>query len=290
LFNHGGLFEHLADSLIHRISAWDGLPLVAREWRKGGRLLPLLCLPGLVRTSEDFETLAAALPDAGRIVSVDYLGRGESGRSRDIQRYAPEACLRDVLDVCAALHVHDAVLIGTSFGGLLAMGIAMARPSLLRAVVLNDVGPEFGRDGTDFVRDFVSLDPALPSLDSCVAWLRERLPPLSLHTEAAWRRMAELTYGRGEDGRYHPRWDTRIARLLERPTPDLWALFGALAHLPLLLVRGEVSNILLPGTVARMQAARPDMVVASLPGVGHAPILTEPPIAAALQTFLDRLA
>ena len=55
------------------------------------------------------------------------------GVPRDIARYAPEACVRDVLDVCAALHIHHAVVIGTSFGGLLAMGLAAARPGPDRA-------------------------------------------------------------------------------------------------------------------------------------------------------------
>ena len=56
----------------------------------------------------------------------------------------------------------------------------------------------------------------------------------------------------------------------------------------MLLARGEVSNILLAGTVARMQAMRPDMQVVTLPGIGHAPILTEPPILSALHAFLER--
>ena len=82
-----------------------------------------------------------------RVVAPDYPGRGQSGRSRDISRYAPEACLRDVLDICAALHLHEVIAIGTSFGGLLSMGLAATRPSLFRAVVLNDIGPEIGSDG-----------------------------------------------------------------------------------------------------------------------------------------------
>ena len=84
-------------------------------------------------------------------------------------------------------------------------------------------------------------------------------------------------------------WDTRIARLLNGRTPDLWPLFGALAHLPLLLVRGEASDILLPATVARMQAMRPDMVVVTLPGIGHAPTLTEPDDPRRTAAFLDAL-
>jgi pimeloyl-ACP methyl ester carboxylesterase len=194
------------------------------------------------------------------------------------------------MDVCAALHVHRAVAIGTSFGGLLAMGLAAASPGLLRGVVLNDIGPDIGPDGADFVRDFIGIDPAFDSLDTCVAYLRETLPPLSLFAEAEWRRMAELTYGPGDDGRFHPVWDTNIAKLMHRPPPDLWPLFGALAHVPILLVCGAVSNILLPGTIARMRAERPDMHVVTLPGIGHAPILTEPPALAAIQAFLEQTA
>jgi pimeloyl-ACP methyl ester carboxylesterase len=276
------------DALIHRISAWDGLPLCVREWHGGDKYPPVLCLPGLVRTSADFETVAEAVGDERRMIAVDYAGRGDSGRSRDISRYAPEACVRDVLDVCAALHIHDAAAIGTSFGGLLIMGLAASRPTLVRAAILNDIGPDIGSDGADFVREFVGNDPALPGLDACVAFLREKLPPLSLHTDAAWRRMAELTYQPGADGRYHPVWDTRIVRLLNRQPPDLWSLFGALAHIPLLLVRGGVSNILLPGTVSRMQTERPDMEVAELPGIGHAPVLTKPVILSAVKMFLAR--
>ncbi|MGA3397958.1 MAG: alpha/beta fold hydrolase [Acetobacteraceae bacterium] len=274
--------------LVHRLSAWDGLPLAVREWRDGDRHRPLLCLPGLVRTSGDFAVVAATLGTGRRVIALDYAGRGESGRARDVNRYAPEACLRDVLDVCAALHVHGAVGIGTSFGGLLCMGIAAARPSVLRAVVLNDVGPEIGGDGADFVRRFVAADPALPSVEACVAHLRALLPPLSLDSDEDWQTMARLTYAPGADGRWHPVWDTRIAALLGRKTPDLWPLFGALAPMKLLLVRGEESNILLPDTVARMVAARPDMAVVSLPGIGHAPTLGEPTIVAALGDFLER--
>ena len=310
------------DPLILRISTWDRLPLQVRLWDAGPDAQPdarpnvgpdtrsdshpdarpgaqrpacrrhppppILCLPGLVRTGADFDTLATEIGRDRRVVTLDYPGRGDSGRSRDINRYTPEACLRDVMDVCAALHIHRAVIIGTSFGGLLAMGLAAARPSLVHAVVLNDIGPDIAGDGAAFVRDFVGHDPALPSLEAGAALLRATLPPMSLHSDAAWRHMAELTYRVGADGRWHPNWDTAIAKLLTRPPPDLWPIFGALAHLPVLLVRGAVSNILLPGTVSRMQAVHPGMEVVSLPGIGHAPILTEPPALAAIQNFLAR--
>jgi pimeloyl-ACP methyl ester carboxylesterase len=277
-------------ALIHRLSAWDGLTLHVREWNGGAEGAPLLCLPGLVRTGGDFESLVPLFGAGRRIVSLDYAGRGDSGRSRDLSRYAPEACVRDIMDVCAALHLHDVIVVGTSFGGLLGCALAAARPALLRAIILNDIGPEVGRAGAAFVRDFIGHDPALESLDACVAFLRARLPPLSLSTEAEWRAMAALTYRQGDDGRFHPAWDIGIAETLDRPVPDLWPLFDGLAGRPVLLAHGEASEILLSDTVARMRSRRPDMMVVSLPGIGHAPTLTEPPVAAAIARFLQRVA
>jgi len=274
------------EPLSRSIAASDGLSLRVRIWDGGDRLPPVLCLPGLVRTSGDFDTVVPLFAGDRTAVSLDYAGRGGSGRSPNVMRYGPEACLRDVLDVCAALHLPHVAIVGTSFGGLLAMGLATARPALVRAVVLNDVGPDIGTAGADFVRDFVGLDPALESIDACVAFLKQRLPPLSLTSDADWWAMAALTYEAGPDGRFHPMWDTAIARLLRRPPPDLWPLFGALAHVPVLLAHGAVSTLLLPETVAAMRSLRPDMTVVTLPGVGHAPILTEDPIRETLRTFI----
>ena len=267
------------------ITAWDGLTVHVTEWG-GGRGMPLLCLPGLVRTAGDFAGVAARHGAGRRVVALDYIGRGGSARAPRIARYAPQAMLRDVMDVCAAVHLHRAVVIGTSFGGLLAMALRAARPGLLAGVVLNDVGPEIGTAGAALVRRFVGEDPALPDLDAAAAHLRRVLPDLSLHGAADWREFAALTYAPGPDGRWHPLWDTRIARTLGAPVPDLWPLFRALAGLPLLLVHGGRSTLLLAETVARMRAERPDMVVAEVPGSGHAPTLAEPAAVAALTAFL----
>jgi pimeloyl-ACP methyl ester carboxylesterase len=275
------------EPLTATVPAWDGLKLQIRIWDRGDRLSPIICLPGLVRTGADFDTVVPLFAEGRRVVAMDYAGRGGSGRSSNVARYAPEACIRDVLDVCTALHLHHVTIVGTSFGGLLAMGLAAARPALLRGVVLNDVGPEIGSAGAGFVREFVALDPALASLDECVTFLRQRLPPLSLFTDDDWRAMAALTYEPGADGRFHPVWDTAIARLLSGKTPDLWPLFGAMAHVPVMLVHGALSTLLLPATVAAMRERRPDMTYVSVPDVGHAPILTESQVRDALRQFIS---
>ena len=274
-------------ALDRTIRTWDGLKLRVRTWAGGDRT-PLLCLPGIIRTAEDYDDLAARHPDR-RVVSLDYPGRGRSDYAPSPARYRPEDTLRDVLDVCAAVHLDRAIVIGTSFGGLLAMGLAAARPGLVAAAVLNDIGPDVGTEGGDFVRAFIAEDPALPNLQAAAAYLREKLSFLSLTTDEHWQRFATLTYAPGPDSLWHPLWDTRLATLLDNARPNLWPLFGALAHHPLLVVHGAISTLLLPATIARMQAAHPGMVLATVPGCGHAPTLAEPEAEPALDRFLDPL-
>jgi pimeloyl-ACP methyl ester carboxylesterase len=102
--------------------------------------------------------------------------------------------------------------------------------------------------------------------------------------------MTVLTYAPDNSGILRPLWDTRIAKLINGKTPDLWSLFGGTAHVPLLLVWGEASDILRSGTIDRMRATHPDMRLVSLPRIGHAPTLNEPPIVAAMRAFLDEQA
>ena len=89
-------------------------------------------------------------------------------------RYAPEACLRDVLDICAALHLHRVILIGTSFGGLLSMGLAAARPSLFAAVVLNDMAARIGQERHRIRAGFIGQNNGFADVDAAVAHLRAR--------------------------------------------------------------------------------------------------------------------
>lgn len=273
---------------VRRLSAADGLAMAVRLWGERTGRTPLLCLAGLARTGGDFGRLA--LRHAGRrlVIAPDYLGRGLSDHARNWRRYRPERLLADLLDLCAALHMPRAVLIGTSFGGLLAMGLAAARPRLVAAVLLNDIGPEIGAGGLAFVRGFVGRRHTLPDLEHAALFLRDRLPWLSLTTAEEWREFAALTFRRDADGRWTSNWDPAIARTLEQgPPPDLWPLFGALAGVPLLLVRGERSDILTAATAARMRARRPDLVELELAGVGHAPTLSEPAIAPAVDAWIE---
>jgi pimeloyl-ACP methyl ester carboxylesterase len=273
-----------------RFRARDGLGLAAVDHPGPEGRTPILCLSGLTRSGGDFARLAARHAGTRRVLTLDHAGHGDSERPADIARYAIQNALGDVLDTMAALHAPRAVIVGTSFGGILAMVLAVMRPSAIAGVVLNDIGPAIEDVGLDFVQNFVARDPALGSLPDAVAHLRATLPPLTLD-DAGWEHFASLTYAPGADGAWHPRWDTRIAQALrgQGAPPPLWGAFGALAHAPLMLVRGEVSDLLTATTAQRMRALRPDMTFVEVPGCGHCPTLREAPVVATLDDFLGAI-
>ncbi|TCZ65338.1 alpha/beta fold hydrolase [Roseicella aquatilis] len=273
------------------IGARDGLRLAALDWEGPREATPLLCLSGIARSGLDFLGVAARYAGTRRIVALDYAGHGESGRAGHPRRYRPENALHDVLDAMAALGLHRVALLGTSFGGILGMAIGTVRPGVLAGLALNDTGPELQSGGLGLIKDLIGRDPAFPNLEEAAAFLRANLPPLGI-ADDAWPGVAERTYRQGQDGRWHPRWDIRIAEILPRPgegAPDLWRFFRAVPEIPTLLVWGQESAVLSAATVAEMRRARPGMALCSLPGIAHAPPLADPASLAALDRWLAQM-
>ena len=122
-----------ASGVSRFVTAPDGLRLHVREYgERGSQHLPVVCLPGLSRTAEDFDVLASAIAaDAvtpRRVLALDYRGRGLSDHDRNPKNYAIPVELADVLAVLVALGAAPAIIVGTSRGGLLAMALAPQRP------------------------------------------------------------------------------------------------------------------------------------------------------------------
>ncbi|UFN50791.1 alpha/beta hydrolase [Roseomonas sp. OT10] len=286
-----------------RISARDGLTLGAMEWAGDPGRTPILCLPGISRTARDYKGLAKRHAGKRRVVALDYVGHGRSDRAEELSRYSPEHAIRDILDACAALGVDRAAVVGTSFGGLMAMFLAVVRPALLRGVVLNDIGPRLETGGLGRVEDFIGSNPGFASEEEAVAWLKARMPGTPIPDERSWIRFARRTFKRGEDGRWWAHWDTRIVEAMRQNGngsgngqggagggQDFGPVFEALADFPVMLVWGERSELLGARTVHRMRAAKPDLDLVVLGYAGHAPTLEEPEVVPRLDAFLDRIA
>jgi pimeloyl-ACP methyl ester carboxylesterase len=271
--------------------AQDGLLLYYREY--GDPLAPgtpLLCLTGLTRNSHDYHVLASRLAAGRRVICPDYRGRGRSPRDPDWRNYQPRVYIGDILQLIAAANLHRMVVIGTSLGGLLTMGLAVAQPACLAGVVLNDVGPDIDRGGLERIKGYIGHDQPQRDWDSAVSYAKQMFKTVGDKSEADWLRIAHGTFREGADGLLHVDWDVALARPLQRvgPLPDLWPLFRALRRVPTLAFRGALSDVLTAATFDRMQREHPALTAVTVAGAGHVPTLDEPEARDAFDAFLAR--
>lgn len=275
------------------ILAADGLALYARDYRPTlTDKSALLCLPGMTRNAKDFAQFAATAGAGRRVICPDYRGRGRSAYDPDWRHYEPAVHVGDLLQMLTALDLHRVIVVGTSLGGFLAMGLAIARPTVIAGVVLNDIGPEVGGAGLGRIFDYVGRDRPQPDWAAARAEMQRVFAYLELGDAANWDRMARATYREDTDGRLHFDWDVRLVRPMKRALrrgEDLWRYFRALRPFPTLALRGEMSAVLSDDTLTLMRAAHPMLETAVVPRVGHTPNLGEPEAIAALGSFFDRL-
>lgn len=276
----------------HFVTAADGLQLYVRDYEgAGGILTPVYCLAGLTRNARDFEGLAEHLAPTRRVICADMRGRGRSDRDPNWQNYSVPVETGDALRVLEALDIPHAVIVGTSRGGLIASVIAAMKPSVLRGVVLNDVGPEIDPRGIARIASYVGNQNAAPETwGDAVAGVKAINGFMFEMDEADWMKLTRVAY-RDEGGKPVLDYDSKIgdatrAAIAQAQTIDPWAIFAAFAPIPLLVLRGANSDLLSAETVAKMKAAKPDMHSAEIPKRGHAPLLTEPESFAAIDSFL----
>lgn len=280
------------------ITAQDGLKLHVRAYgpRTGDRL-PVVCLPGLARTSTDFHDLAVALAGNSKqlrqVFAMDYRGRGRSDYDRDPGNYNLGVELNDLVAVLTALEIEPAVFVGTSRGGILTMLLATVRPAAIAGAVFNDIGPVIEPRGLVRIKNYVGKLPQPASFDDAGDILRRlfagHFPKL---TPADWTAFARRTFEERE-GKLIPSYDPKLVKALdgidlERPLTPLWRQFDALARVPVMVIRGANSDVLSPETVAAMRQRRADLDVLEIADQGHAPLLSGEGIIRGIGGFIAR--
>jgi pimeloyl-ACP methyl ester carboxylesterase len=265
------------------VSAADGLRLYARDYDPGiAGALPVVCLSGLTRSSEDFHPLAVALSREAarprRVLSLDYRGRGRSDWDPAWRNYDVKIELNDVLQVLTAAGVAKAIFVGTSRGGLITMALSAGRPTLIAGMVLNDIGPVLEAKGLMRIRGYVGKLPTPRTTQEAVQILQQASgAEFPAFTDEQWQALVRVTW-REVEGRLVLNYDPNLVKTLEAadpeaPLPDLWPLFEGLKPFPLLVIRGEHSDLLSAETVQAMQARHPRLTAITVPGQGHAPAL-----------------
>lgn len=275
-------------------SSRDGLKLHYRDYPGRTDRPPLLCLPGLTRNARDFEGLAGRLAGDWRLVCAEMRGRGDSGYARDSASYNPTQYIEDVTALFEEAGIERFVAVGTSLGGLMTLVMASTMRERLAGVILNDIGPVLEPAGFERIRGYVGQGRSFPTWMHAARGLEETqgiaFPDYSV---PQWLAMAKRLMTLSSKGRIVFDYDMRLAEpflaLKLEEVPDLWPGIDALAGLPALFLRGELSDILGAGTLAQMQARVPGSEAVTVPRIGHAPTFEEPEAVQAVDRLLARI-
>ncbi|WYX28550.1 alpha/beta hydrolase [Achromobacter denitrificans] len=244
---------------------------------------------GLARTGRDFDDLAQALAGDYRIICPDTIGRGLSQWSPDpaaeyrLDFYA--ALARALLDGLALARVR---WVGTSMGG--ATGMHAAATTLrdrISHLVVNDIGPELPQAAIQRILDYVGTPPAFDTVTELEGWLRVAYKPYGWQSDEQWRRMAETSMRRLPDGRVTAHYDPAIVGQFSHHPDDYarWSGYDSL-RMPVLLLRGADSDLLLPEVADAMTRRGPRAQRIDFPDCGHAPALNVAPQIEAIRQFL----
>ncbi len=265
----------------------EGREIHFTEWG-AGHAETIVAWHGLARTGRDMDAIAAHLSARWHVICPDTLGRGLSQWS---PQPAAEYCLafyeKLALSLLDQLGIAQMHWLGTSMGG--AIGLHAAAGPLrgrIRRLVLNDIGPQLAPAAVARIRAYAGSPPAFASLTELEAYFRQIYQPYGWLSDAQWRLLAETSMRRLPDGRVTPHYDPAMVQQFEHHPDDYlqWAAWDTLS-LPVLCLRGETSDLLLPETAEAMRTRGPQAVVVTIPGCGHAPALNTPAQYALVERF-----
>jgi pimeloyl-ACP methyl ester carboxylesterase len=271
----------------------DGLRLHYRDYDGPSDRPPIVCLPGLTRNARDFEPVADRHAGAWRVLVLDFRGRGLSAYDPEPGNYSPNTYAADVLSLFDAIGIERAVLLGTSLGGLVTMILAAAARVRLSGAMLNDIGPEIDPSGIERIRGYVGCSTEFASWDEVSSALAVRNADVYPYYGAGqWMAFARRICTERE-GRIVFDYDMAIASNFNRApneaAPSMWPQYRALAGIPLLILRGELSDLLAAEVAESMAEALPEAELVVVPEVGHAPALDEPEAIAGIDRLLERV-
>ena len=264
-----------------------------KEWGDPDNPQVLVCVHGVSRVSDDFDALAAAMSDRYRVICPDVVGRGRSSWLKNPQFYIVPQYVSDMVTLIARLDVPQVDWFGTSMGALIGMGLAALPESPVRKMLMNDVGPALNFPALARIAEYLGVDRRFATFDEGVAYIRTVSAPFGPHTNEEWTKLARDVLRQEENGQWRRHYDPALARPFQGLTEEstrqgeaaLWAAYDAI-RCPVLLVRGEESDLLTQETARQMTERGPRAQLVVLPGVGHAPTFMHEDQIAIARNFL----
>jgi pimeloyl-ACP methyl ester carboxylesterase len=243
---------------------------------------PIVVLHGLYGAGTNWGSYAKWLAASWQVHTPDLRNHGQSPHSAHMSYEAMAADVVSLLD----RHGHDdAVILGHSMGGKVAMTLALTEPERVRALIVADIAP------VQYEHDLSHTIEAMEGVDlSQVRSRRDADSQLAAHlSDTALRQFLLTNLARSGDG-----WQWRI------PLRHLAANLDVIQGFPDLAARWEGPTLALYGDrsdyvsdAASQQRLRdhfPDAQIAAIEGAGHFLHVEAPePFRAHLDDWLQRL-
>jgi pimeloyl-ACP methyl ester carboxylesterase len=266
------------------------VPISYFEW--GDRANPtVICMGGVANSAMRFSLLAKALKSRFHVVSMDWAGRGDSGWLEELSDYTNEQAVDQLDQLLRSLRKKRIHLIGSSYGGTIAITYGSRFPERVRSIVLNDIGPEMSasrrkRRSAVLAKHYVFHE--FSSLERKVGASQKNDgindKDLLLFNAFHLTRWSEIEQGRVY--KHDPRAMLAYRHYASKKL-NQWQEWEKITQ-PIFLVRGVLSDALSDKTVKRM-LVKPNVSLFKVPNAGHTPSLMSPDQITAVKTFLNGL-
>lgn len=239
----------------------------------GGPLdgIPVVLLPGGGQTRFSWRGAVSVLADRGfRVISLDLRGHGESGWSTDGD-YRLDRFVDDVVTVLRGLR-RPPFLVGASLGGLASLVAVGEGRTVAAGLVLVDVAPRIEAAGAARIGAFMRANPngfasIEDAADAVAAYQPHRARPRDPKGLLKNLRLRS-------DGRYHWHWDPKFT---DREVSSSELLHDAerlrnaarALSIPTLLIRGGLSAVVSPESVAEFRQLAPHAEVVDIASADH---------------------
>ena len=245
----------------------NGLRMHYIDWGKEGAPV-ILFLHGGAQQAHMWDFSALALRDRYHCIVLDQRGHGDTQWASD-GNYSLEAHQEDIEGFIKALDFAPLTLVGLSMGGRNAYVFTANHPEWVQRLVIVDVGPEVGTEGTREIRAFTQLPDELDSYEQFVERVHQynHLRPIEQVRESLKHNVRQMPNGK---------WSWKYDRLLRDPNRPMqqpsaeyhWQCIAQI-HCPTLIVRGSESKVFSEEVGKRMVEAMPKAKMVTVKRAGH---------------------
>ena len=247
----------------------NGIRLHYLDWGNAAKP-PLVMVHGIGRVAHTFDHIAPAFTAQYHVVALDMRGHGDSAWDPGAN-YLVEDHVKDFEAFIAQLGLRGVTLWGNSTGGRVVQVYAGLHPENVRALIVEDVGPERPKTISDsFARGVERDAKGWASEDELVAQLKTENRGTS---EEQLRTYARYGSKRTPEGRVIWKRDPNLAKGFVET--ELWQYVRRITC-PTIYIIGGRSTIVPVETQEQLKTTIRGVQIVTMPGLGHYPSQEEP--------------